>query len=153
MKIRAYLQQEATAKKVHYTANEVILSQNELAREMYFIDSGRVKIQRRVPELESEIEVATLGPDDFFGVLGIMMGKPRTADVVAVTDCTVWSMDEKSFKEAISKSPEFALLIVEGLCRRLASVNKRTEETMAQFKEFTRRLEEVSLLWHSFVPY
>lgn len=153
MKIKKYLQEETKARKVHYAANEVILSQNEQAQEMYFIDSGQVRIQRRVPELEKEVEIATLGPNDFFGVLGIMMGRPRIADVVAVTDCTLWAMDKKSFKEAVSKSPEFALLIVEGLCRRLAKVNERTESTYAQFKEFTTRFEEVSLLWHSLVPY
>ncbi|MEE9584953.1 MAG: cyclic nucleotide-binding domain-containing protein [Candidatus Brocadiales bacterium] len=153
MKIRNYLQEEGKAKKVHYAANQVIISQDEQAQEMYFIDSGKVKIQRRVPELGRELEIATLGPNDFFGVLGVVMGKHRVADVVAVTDCTLWSMDKASFKEAVGKSPEFALLVVEGLCDRLAKVNERTEETFAQFKEFTTRFEEVSLLWHALIPY
>jgi CRP-like cAMP-binding protein len=148
-----YLKGKISAKKVSYSANSTIISEKDIAKEMYFIESGQVKITRMVPEIAREITVATLGPNEFLGLVGLVMKKPRIADVVAVTDCVLWTLDEKSFREAIAKSPEFAHLVIEGLCRRLNNLNEKIRNSSIQMKEFTTHLEELSLLWHSFAPY
>lgn len=153
MKIKKFVQEGIKAKKLRIPANETILAQNDNSKEIYFIESGEVRIQRRVPELERDVEIAILKGGEFFGELAVMRGRPRNADVVAVTDCELWTMDTKSFKESIRKNPEFALSIVEGLCHKVDSVNQKNEDTYTKFKEFTNRFEEVSVLWHSLVPY
>ncbi len=153
MKVKQFLQEGGNAKKLRVPAGETILAQNEDSKEMYFIDTGKVSVLRRVPELGREIEIATLASGDFFGELAIMRGSPRMADVVAVTDCELWTLDKDSFKDAIRKSPAFALAVVEGLCHKLDAVNQKNEDTFAKFKEFTTRFEDVSVLWHSLVPY
>lgn len=153
MKIKKFVQEGIKAKKLRVPANETILAQNDNSKEIYFIESGEVRIQRRVPELERDVEIAILKGGEFFGELAVMRGRPRNADVVAVTDCELWTMDTAAFKESIRKNPEFALLIVEGLCHKVDSVNQKNEDTYTKFKEFTNRFEEVSVLWHSLVPY
>ncbi|MEE9584841.1 MAG: cyclic nucleotide-binding domain-containing protein, partial [Candidatus Brocadiales bacterium] len=103
MKVKQFLQEGVNAKKLRVPAGETIIAQNEGSKEMYFIDTGKVSVLRRVPELGREIEIATLASGDFFGELAIMRGSPRMADVVAVTDCELWTLDKDSFKEAITK--------------------------------------------------
>lgn len=148
-----YLKGKVSAKKVSYSANSTIIAEKDIAKEMYFIEAGQVKITRMVPEIEREITIATLGPNEFLGVVGLVMKKPRIADVVAVTDCILWTLDEKAFREAVVKSPEFALLVIDGLCRRLSNLNEKIRNSSVQMKEFTAHLDELSLLWHSFAPY
>ncbi len=153
MKIKKFVQEGIRAKKLHIPAKEIILAQNDNSKEIYFIESGEVRIQRRVPELERDVEIAILKGGEFFGELAVMRGRPRNADVVAVTDCELWTMDTNSFKESIRKNPEFALSIVEGLCNKVDNVNQKNEDTYTKFREFTNRFEEISVLWHSLVPY
>jgi len=71
---------------------------------------------------------------------------------VALTDCTLWVLDKKTFKEAIAKSPEFSFSIMQGLANKLSNMNEKQKEMISDLGEFTERLEDFSALLHTFVP-
>jgi len=140
------------AKKALYKANSIIFNEMDVGNGMYLIESGQVKIKKKIPYTNKGIVLATLGPNENFGELSLLIGRPRAAEVEALTDCTLWFMDEKTFKEAISKSPEFSLMIMQGLANKLSRMNEKHKEMISHLKEFTERLEDFSSLLHSFVP-
>ncbi len=151
--IEKYLKESAIpAKKALYKANSVIFTEMDAGNGMYLIESGQVKIKKKIPYINKEVTLATLGPNENFGELSLLLGRPRAAEVEALTDCTLWFMDEKTFKEAISKSPEFSLMIMEGLANKLSKMNERHKEMLSHLRDFTERLEDFSTLLHSFFP-
>lgn len=140
------------AKRHAYLAGSKIFSEAEQANGMYFIETGEVKITKNTPETHEVINLATLGPEDFFGILSFSSGRARLADATAVTDCTLWEIDKRAFREAVDKCPEFSLLLINGLVRRLEGLNEKMREMSGHLKEFTSRMEDLSSLWHSLAP-
>lgn len=143
---------EVPAKKVSYRANSLIFSEMDASSGMYLIESGQVKILKRIPDTDKNIDLVTFGPNDFFGEMSLITRKPHSADALAVTDCTLWFLDERSFNEALIKSPEFSLMILKGLARRLTDMNEKTRDLFSHLKDFSDRVESLSILWHTMVP-
>lgn len=144
--------QDVPVKRLSYQAGSAIFSEADQANGMYIIESGQVKITKKAPKTQGEITLATLGPEDFLGVLSFTSGRNRLADAIALTDCTLWEIDKKAFEEAVDRCPEFSLFLINGLTRRLGDLHKRMGEMSEQLKEFTVRFEDISSLWQSLVP-
>lgn len=141
------------AKRQEHHAGTLIFSEAENADEMYFIESGMVRITRKVPLTSEEISLALLGPEELFGVIPCLTGKPRAADARAVTDCTLWHVEKKTFKEAVTRSPEFAQLVINGLLKRLEELHTKLKDTTEQMEEFAGHMEDLSNVWHSLVTW
>ncbi|MFN3466798.1 MAG: Crp/Fnr family transcriptional regulator [Candidatus Brocadiales bacterium] len=144
--------QEIPAKRLTYTAGSKIFSEAEQANGMYFIEAGEVRITKNTPQTNESVNLATLGPEDFFGILSFSSGRTRLADATAVTDCTLWEIDKNAFCEAVDRCPEFSLLLINGLVKRLENLNEKMREMSGHLKEFTSRMEDLSSLWHSLAP-
>ncbi|OHB89184.1 MAG: hypothetical protein A3D89_03450 [Planctomycetes bacterium RIFCSPHIGHO2_02_FULL_52_58] len=142
------------AKRLDFPAGTPIFSEADTASEMYFIEAGVVRITRNVPEIHREISLALLGPEEFFGIISCAMVKSRrSADAKAVTDCTLWQIDRETFREAVTKSPEFARLVIQGLIKRLEELQVKMKNTTEQMAEFTQRMEDLSTIWSSLVTW
>lgn len=143
---------EIPAKRISYKANSLIFSEMDSPHGMYLIESGTVKILKRIPDTNKDIDLATFGSEEFFGEMSLITGRPHSTDALAVTDCTLWLLDEKGFKEILNKSPELSLLIMKGLAKRLTETNEKTREIFSHLKDFEEHLENLSTLWHTIVP-
>ena len=151
--IEKYLQSSSiSAKKILYQANNTIFSEMDVPQGMYLIESGQVKISKSVSHTSKEMVLATYGPNEFFGEVSLIIGRPRYAKAVALTDCTLWILDKKAFKEAVAKSPEFSFSIMQGLANKLNSVNEKQKKMISDLGEFTERMEDFSTLLHTFIP-
>jgi CRP-like cAMP-binding protein len=58
-------------------------------------------------------------PGDIFGELAVIGGLPRSATAMAKINCRVLSLDEKQFRAALEKKPEFALMLMSTMVQRL----------------------------------
>jgi CRP-like cAMP-binding protein len=58
-------------------------------------------------------------PGDVFGELAVIAGLPRSATAMAKINCKVLSQDEKQFRTALEKKPEFALMLMSIMVQRL----------------------------------
>ncbi|MFQ5862645.1 MAG: Crp/Fnr family transcriptional regulator [Candidatus Brocadiales bacterium] len=140
------------AKRVFVRANNFIFSEMDASYGMYFIESGTVKILKGVPESGKDMNLATLGPNEFFGEMSLLTRRPHSTNALATKDCALWVLDEKAFKEAIAKNPEFSLLIMRTLAKRLLDMNDKMRDLFSQIKDFTEKVEEFSTIWHAFAP-
>jgi CRP-like cAMP-binding protein len=65
-------------------------------------------------------------PGDVLGELAVIAGLPRSATAMAKINCRVLSLDEKQFRAALEKKPEFALMLMSIMVQRLRqSIAKR----------------------------
>jgi CRP-like cAMP-binding protein len=80
---------------------------------MFLLLDGEVNLSVR------NTVIATLGKGEIFGEMSSISQLPRTATALAKTACSVISLDEKQFQNAVEKSPEFALMLMNILISRL----------------------------------
>jgi len=82
------------------TAGQVVVHQGEPADHFYLVQRGRLAVTQRDPDGQ-ERELRTLGPDAFFGELGLLSGAPRSATVTATTDGSLLVLDGPEFLELV----------------------------------------------------
>lgn len=68
-----------------YLAGEVIFDEGEVGQAIYLIFDGEVTICRQGCPADGQL--ARLGPDEFFGELGLLEDSVRSAQARAATDC------------------------------------------------------------------
>ena len=80
---------------------------------MYLLLEGEVELSVR------KKVIGAVGKGEIFGEMASISQLPRTATATARTACSVISLDEKQFGNAIGKSPEFALMLMNIIISRL----------------------------------
>ncbi len=143
---------EIPAQRVAFKAKSIIFSEMNAPSGMYLIESGEVKILKRIPNTNKDIDLATFGPNELFGEMSLITGRPHSADALATTDCILWLLDEKGFKEAIARSPEFSFMLLRGLAKRLTDMNEKMRDIFSHLRDFSDRLENLSAIWHTIAP-
>src|SRR5579859_3892019 len=94
-----------------FPARAFIMRRGEPGDCMYFIVSGEVEVRLRP-------EPVRLKAGDFFGEMALLSGSPRSTSVVAVTPCTLLSLDIVHFRELLGRQPELARAIHDEAQRR-----------------------------------
>lgn len=125
-----------------YPKGAFIVGQNEVGTSMYLLVSGRVKVSLASPE-GKELVLNYLEAPAHFGEMSLVDAMPRTADVIAVTDVELFSLDGKDLSNAIQLQPRLALSLIATLSRRLRHTIARLED-MA-FHDATHRVMRVVL--------
>lgn len=119
-----------------------IVNQNEMGSAMYLLVSGRVKVSLASPD-GKELALNYLEAPAHFGEMSLVDAEPRSADVIAVTDVELFSLDAKDLSAAIQINPRLALSLIATLSRRLRHTIARLED-MA-FHDATHRVMRVLL--------
>ncbi|MHB9002680.1 MAG: Crp/Fnr family transcriptional regulator [Coriobacteriia bacterium] len=89
-----------------YADGEVIFSQGDPAADMYV--SGLVRIERE--RGGESVELAMLGPGEFFGEMGLFAPGPRIAGAIAVGEVGVEVIDLATFKTAVPEPTVWRML-------------------------------------------
>jgi alkyl hydroperoxide reductase subunit AhpC len=84
-------------------ALDSLIAEGDPADRFYVIARGEVAISRRGPE-GKEIELATLGPGQFFGEVGILAETRRTATVRAIAEVELLALSWAEFQATLEQS-------------------------------------------------
>ncbi len=117
-------------------AGTVIFQEGDVGTEMYIIQSGKVKISKRVRGVEKTLAVIEKG--EFFGEMAILNDKPRSATAQVTEDSDLLVIDRKTFETLIRSNAEIALRFIKRLTDRLREANEQMESLM--IKDNTSRL-------------
>jgi len=109
---------------------------------MYYLLDGEVSLSVR------KKDIGTIRMGEIFGEMASLAQMARSATAVAKTACKVISLDDKQFRRAIEKAPDFALMlmsiIIERLRRAIAKLTGNTvlsdDETLRKRSLFDRKL-------------
>jgi CRP-like cAMP-binding protein len=116
-------------------------TENQNSDKMYLLVEGEVGLIRG----RKVLDVVKAG--EIFGEMAAISSQPRSATAAAKTACRALSLDARQFQDAIQKTPEFALMLMNIIINRVrltaALVSGRLPET-AQLQE--RRVFDQALL-------
>lgn len=101
-----------------YKAGDVIFSDGDAANTMYVLDAGEVEVYKGTRLLE------TIQAGGFFGEMGLVNDKPRSATATCKTDCTVVVLNQADFYFLVQHVPSFSLEVMQVLAER---VRRNTE--------------------------
>jgi phosphoserine phosphatase RsbU/P len=122
----------------HYAAGETILTDQSDGEELFLIATGRVKVVQRTKD-SREHTLAILHAGDFFGELELVDGRPRMARVLALDDCTVFSIEKKHFDDLVTESHAFTFRLLQVLSVRLRTLNNHFVKELEQARQNTLR--------------
>jgi CRP/FNR family cyclic AMP-dependent transcriptional regulator len=120
-------------------ANTVLFHEGDVGEEMFIIQSGRVKISKRIRGVEKTL--ATLEKGEFFGEMAILNDKPRSASAETLDSCEMLVIDRKTFDALIRGNVEIAVRFIKRLADRLREANDQMENLM--IKDNTSRLVSI----------
>jgi CRP-like cAMP-binding protein len=86
---------------------------------MYLLVEGEVKL------VIGKKAIDILKPGEIFGEMALISGTRRSATAVAKTACRAHSMKMSQFHAALSRTPEFALMLMSIMINRLRLTNAR----------------------------
>ena len=111
-----------------HVANDYILKEGDEAKAMYWLVRGAVA----VTSVDGESIHAELKPGAFFGEIGVLMDRPRTATIVARSRCLLVVLTKEDFKKILPRFPEVERAIRDEAKERLTILErKKKKDTIA----------------------
>lgn len=104
---------------VEKAAGELIVERGKKGRFMFVIDAGTVKILFK----DRVLERASKG--DIVGEMALIDDVPRSASIIAETDCRLIPISKWRFLHLVRKDPKFSLHVMKVMNRRLRRMNER----------------------------
>lgn len=103
-----------------YQSQETVFKQGDAADSMYLIVSGYALAITYDLQTGAERSTRIVPPGQSFGELGLLMGQPRSATVVAGTDMQALKITIETVKALEQSDPSIAATLYKQLARTLA---------------------------------
>lgn len=113
-----------------YPADHIVLDPQDVGHTLFIVASGEVQIV--YPARSAEVELARLGPGDFFGEMAILNTLPRSATVRTVEPTEVLQLDRDAFQRLVTGTPELALSLLESLSLRIRNADQQISDLSDQ---------------------
>lgn len=98
---------------------ERLIEEGTASDAMYFVETGRFRVE------SDEKLLAEIGPGSAIGEIAFFTGRPRTADVTAFRDASVFELARADYEALLAKRPGLAQAITAELANRLADTNRK----------------------------
>ena len=110
-----------TFEQVHVRSGEILFRTGEEGDAFFIIIEGIVRVF--IQPGGKDLEVACLGPGEWFGEMALLTGEPRSTDIEAETDLVLLRLSRKNFDQLIRKHPSLGVSLAGLLAAKLISTN------------------------------
>jgi CRP-like cAMP-binding protein len=102
-----------------YSVGTTIFEEGEPSAEMYIVLAGELELQREGRAFD------TVATGSIVGEMAMIDNAPRSATVIAKTNCRLVPIDEKRFELMVTHTPFFALHVMRVIVDRLRRTTDR----------------------------
>lgn len=128
-----------------FKPGDIIIHEGEPGDKVYLIAKGRVKVVKLADS--SGKVLMELTDSDFFGEMALIDLHPRSASVVALTDCEILSIPGDYFEKLIHAHPQILINIAKILSERLRLSNEKILRDFIEYeKEVTEQINRLNYL-------
>ncbi len=104
------------ARLQRFGRGERMIEQGSEGRSMFILLNGEATVLVKVNGVETQ--VATLKTGDYFGEMSLLTGEPRSATVMARTDCEMWEIDKDILAELLLQNSALVEKLSDMLAKR-----------------------------------
>lgn len=104
-----------------FAVDDIVFREGEKADSLYILAHGQVHVVRDSPDGATRNKFASLDAPGYFGEMGLLLGAPRGATVVAAGDVMTFQLNRKGFDAILQARPEIAMAMSEVLAQRQAA--------------------------------
>jgi len=101
-----------------------IMAAGDATDSLYVVIAGRLKVLMSDDE-GREVILSMLGPNEYFGEMGLIDDSPRSASVVTLESCELLVLLKRDFRKCLSENFEMAMTVMRGLVKRLREADKK----------------------------
>jgi SulP family sulfate permease len=130
-KVLEALEKVALRKKVR--AGTIIFTAGEAGHDLMLIARGEIKIDLPIPH-QKPIHLATLGRGQFFGEMSFLDAHEHSADVSALTDVDLISLNRTDFVGIIKNEPEIGSKVLRALAMAIADRLRHANSEMREMR-------------------
>ena len=116
-----------TSGMVNFKAGEVVIKEGDESSDLFFVKEGALKIVIKAKN-GTIVTVSSVGAGEMVGEMGFLVGKVRTASVLAVTDCVLISIQKEKLEAVISTQPKWFKILLETVTSRLEDMTRLLAE-------------------------
>lgn len=113
-----------------FASGEKIIAEGQTGGTLEILRSGRAKVEDN-NRYEGRITLAEINAGTLFGELSFLNNKRRTADVSALEDCVVYTLNKANFTSMMQNHNELAYTILTAIMERQTSVIMSQRVTLA----------------------
>jgi|FLYL01.1.fsa_nt_gi CRP-like cAMP-binding protein len=123
----------------------MIFHKDQAGDALYIVRSGRVRIFLPT-EHGDELTVEEVGPEEVFGELALLDGRPRSASAETLEDTVLYTISRPDFTQYVTATPRFAVALIELLSNRLRHATEYAESLafLDVHARLARRLLEIA---------
>jgi CRP/FNR family transcriptional regulator, cyclic AMP receptor protein len=107
-----------------FSRGAAIIAAGDSTDSLYVVISGRLKVMISDDE-GREVILSMLGPNEYFGEMGLIDDHPRSASVVCVEPCEVLALSKRDFKKCLEDNFEMTVTVMRGLVKRLREADRK----------------------------
>ncbi len=133
----------AHASERRFAAGEMLVRRGEPGTSLIVLVQGRLRVGATSPE-GRELTIGLLGPGSVLGDMAVLDGKPRSADVVAMTPGMALLLERVAVLPFLRERPELLMRLLLILCERLRRADAALEDLA--LASLATRLARVLLL-------
>ena len=100
-------------KERRFAKDQTVIMEGSGGAAFFLIDSGEARVTRK------GVELATLGPGDYFGEIAHIDGGPRSATVTADTDLVCYGLTFWEFRPLVERNGSIGWKLLQVLAKRL----------------------------------
>ena len=104
-----------------FVTDDVVFREGENADSLYLLAQGQVHVVRDSADGTTRNRFATLDAPAYFGEMGLLLGAPRGATVIAQGDVMTFQIDRRGFDSIIKARPQIAMAMSDVLAKRQAA--------------------------------
>jgi CRP-like cAMP-binding protein len=109
-------------------AGEVVVREGDEAEEMFIIRSGRIAITRDIGG--RSVQLAELGPGEFFGEMSVLESLPRAADATALEESCLVVVGIGALMVRIRRDPTFAIEMLNKMAGRVRVMHEHLDAAL-----------------------
>ena len=110
-----------------YEPKAMIVDYLDDSKEVFFLIAGNARVTIRSADGKA-VSFRELGPGNMFGEYAAIDGRPRSANVEAVSNCLVVSMQPEAFHEVLGSEPKVTRMLLEHFVREIRELTTRVFE-------------------------
>ncbi len=113
-------------RELTFNAGDVVFTEGEKGDSFYILKEGALEITKRIrDDLETEAELSTMEPYEFFGEMSLLDESPRSATAKAITDVIVLRMDKNDFLDVCIQHPQVIFHLTKTMSKHLRNTNNQ----------------------------